>query len=339
MSNGKNAMPMTLFRRGLLAAGTAALCTPHIARAAVRTLKLGQGSGPGSPPGVACHTMADAAARHPALQSTLRIDVRDNGSLGDDNSMLHGCMDGTLDLAVVGTTVASAVCPEIGLMDAPFLFKSSSNARAALDGPIGQEFADLLKAKGINVIGWPENGLRHITANRSVRSPSDLAGLKLRVPPSEVMRASFKSLGADVRTVPFPQIYEALRTGEVEAEENPIGLIESSKLYEVQKFLCLTAHIYSCSLLVASPDMLEDLSADEVKALRECAQTGTTAARTAADAAQNDGAARLRARGMTVVSDIDSPAFMAANRPNLDTLGAKIGPALMGRLVRAGAEA
>jgi TRAP-type C4-dicarboxylate transport system substrate-binding protein len=222
-------------------------------------------------------------------------------------------------------------------MDTPFLFTSVASARATLDGPIGQEMTALAKAKGINLLGWGENGLRHITANRPVRLPSDLAGLKLRVPPSEVMRTSFKALGADVRTIPYLQIHEALRTGEVDAQENPIGLIESSKLYDVQKYLCLTSHIYSCSLFVASPDLLEDLSSQQAAALAECVKRGTAAARATADADQTSGADRLKANGMTIVSDVDSRAFLTANRPNLAALGAKISPALMDRMIKAGA--
>ncbi len=327
-------------RRAFVATGAAsALFVPHIARAAVRGIRLGLSSGAATPPGAGCNAMVAAAAIHPVLRSAVKIDLYDNAALGDDATLLRGCMESVVDLGVVGSTVASGVCPEIGLMDAPFLFKDSAAARAVLDGPIGGEFGVLLKAKGVNLLGWCENGLRHITANRPIRAPADLAGLKLRVPPSDVMRTSFRALGADVRTVSFPQIHEALRTGEVEAEENPIGLIEGSKLYEVQKYLCLTAHIYSCSLVVASPDLLEDLTPEQTRALAECARTGANTARAAADAAQNEGITRLRDHGMTVVADIDSKAFLAANRPNLAALGQKIGADLMERLIRAGAGA
>jgi tripartite ATP-independent transporter DctP family solute receptor len=295
------------------------------AHAAARVLRLGQGSTPESPPGVGCTVFAQAVAAHPVLAPVLKLDVRHRAELGDDMTMLRSCLDGMLDMAVCGTTVVSSIVPEIGVLDTPFLFKNIPNARATLDGAPGLEFVDLLKAKGINFIGWVENGVRHITANKPVRKPADLVGMKLRVPPSEVVMASFRALGANPGPLPFPAIYEALRTGTFDAEENPIGLIEASRLYEVQKYISLTGHAYSAALFIASQDMLDDLTPEQHTALIECAKQGQAATRMAADAAQRGGVARLRDAGMGVVDDVDMEAFVAAARPNLEIMGSKFG--------------
>jgi tripartite ATP-independent transporter DctP family solute receptor len=331
-------MPTSLTRRALVA-GTAAasLSAPHIARAALRTLRLTQGSPPASPPGAGAIAFAQAVAADPVLGDVLKLDVHHNGELGDDMTSLTCCIDGTLDVVMIGTTVTSNIVPVIGVLDTPFLFASIAAARATLDGPARLDFAEALQARGISMLAWYENGVRHMTANKPIRNPADLVGLKLRVPPSEIIVGAFRALGANPGQVPFPAIYEALRTGTFEAEENPIGLIESSKLYEVQKVLSLTAHAYSAGLIVVSPDVLEDLTPPQQAALRRCAEAAQNATRAAADEAQRDGITRLQAKGMAVISDVNLPAFVAANQPYLAGMGQKFGAERMSKLMRSGA--
>jgi tripartite ATP-independent transporter DctP family solute receptor len=324
-------------RRAFIAGSAAALATPHIARAAVRIVKVAQGSAPQSPAGIGALAFAQAVAASPVLGTVLKLDVHHGAELGDDLTSLKGCIDGTLDLALVGTTVASGIVPEIGVLDTPFLFPGIAAARAALDGAPGQDFLGLLKAKGINLLAWSENGVRHMTANKPIRAPSDLVGLKLRVPPSDIVMGAFRALGANAGQVPFPGLHEALRTGSFDAQENPIGLIESAGLYEVQKVLSLTGHAYSAGLIVVSPDLLDDLAPPQRVALQSCAVIGQNATRAAADAAQRDGVARLQGKGMAVIGDVDVAAFVAANKPYLTSIGQKFGADRIARLMQSGA--
>jgi TRAP-type C4-dicarboxylate transport system substrate-binding protein len=174
-----------------------------------------------------------------------------------------------------------------------------------------------------------------MTANKPIRTPSDLAGLRLRVPPSDVVAGAFRAMGANPGPVPFPEVYEALRTGAYEAEENPIGLIETARFDEVQNVISLTGHAYSAGLIVASPDLLDDLTAPQRAALRNCAVIGQNLSRAAADAAQQEGLDRLRAKGMRVVNDVDVAAFIDANRPYLLSLARKFGAERMAMLQNA----
>jgi TRAP-type transport system periplasmic protein len=330
-------MACSVTRRSFLAGATAlGLATPHVARAAVRIVRIGTNNGDDSHFGQGCQAFAAAVAADPALGAVLKVEVHGNSELGDELSMLKGCIDGTLDMALSSGSPIGNIAPEAGLLEAPFLFKDVAHARAALDGATGLEFMELLKTKNLNVLAWGENGLRHITANRPIRTPADLQGLKLRVPQSEVILASFLSLGADAKQISFLELREALRTGQVEAQENPISVIEASKLQELQKYLSLTGHIYGTALIVASSDLLEDLDETQRAALSACAKQGAARTRLVAEAAQRDGVGRLKAAGMTVV-DCDIPAFVAASRPNLDALGKKYGMERMRRLISAGA--
>jgi tripartite ATP-independent transporter DctP family solute receptor len=322
-----------LSRRSFLAgSAAAALLAPHVARAAVRVAKLANSAAAKSPSGVCADSLAATVAAHPELGRVLRVEVYQNADLGDALTALRGCIDGTVDLATVGTTVANSIVPEIGVLDIPYLFRSIAAARAALDGAPRQDLFELLQAKGIHPLAWMEIGVRHMTANKPIRRPSDLVGLKLRVPPTEVVIGAFRAMGAKAEPVPFPEIYEALRTGAYEAQENPLGLIETSKYYEVQKVLSLTGHAYSAGLVVASPDLLEDLSAPQRSALQACATIAQNASRAAADAAQREGVGRLRAKGMIVVDDVDVAAFVEANRPYLESLAQIFGNDRLARL-------
>jgi tripartite ATP-independent transporter DctP family solute receptor len=240
-------------------------------------------------------------------------------------------------MTTCGSLVLASFHPTAGVFDTPFLFRDAATARRVLDGPIGDEVIGLLKTKGVNVLAWGENGLRHMTGNKPIRKPSDLIGLKLRVPVSDVEIKSFRALGADARSTPYLNVYDVLRTGEFDAQENPIAQIESARFYEVQKVLSLTAHIYSANVFVASQDLLDELSSAQVAALTAAAKQGAAVMRRTASEAERDGVARLRAHGMTIVDDVDVPAFIAAAKPNLESMGSEFGAEFMARVIRAGA--
>lgn len=329
-------MPNLPSRRNLLFGSAAlALAAPHVARAAPRIIKLGHNSVETSQYGQGCQALAEAAARHPDLVNVIKVEVHGNAELGDELAMLNDCRAGAIDMMAGVSSVAGKLCPEIGMLDVPFVFKDVEKGRAAFDGATGEEYAALFKAQGIHLVGWLENGLRHVTSNRLVRHPRDMLGLKLRVLQSKVALDSFRALGANAEPLAFNLVHEALRTGQFEAQENPIATIESIKLYEVQKYLCLTGHTYSAGMVVASPDLVEDLTPKQLMALRECARRGTAKSREAASGAERDGVGRLRAAGMTVIADVDKEAFAKAARPNLVAMGATFGADRMERLVRA----
>lgn len=331
-------MASIITRRTFLASATVlGVAAPRLAHAAPRVVRIGHNNTDNSHFDQGCKALAAAVAADPTLSPVLRIEVHGNSELGDELAMQKGCADGTLDMALTSTTTVGNIAPAAALLDTPFLFKTVESARAALDGAVGAEYAALLKTKDLNVLAWGENGLRHITANRPIRTPADMHGLKIRVPQSEVELSSFRALGADAQPLSFGELHEALRTGRFEAEENPISVIEAAKLQDVQKYLSMTGHIYSPVIILASSDLLEDLTPPQRTALIACAKLGAARTRLVAESAQRDGVGRLTAAGMVVVQGVDVAAFMAAARPNMDVLGQKYGADRMQRLIAAGA--
>jgi tripartite ATP-independent transporter DctP family solute receptor len=323
-------MPVYTSRRSVLAAGVAvagALALPHLARAAGlrRTIRIATVNPPASATGQACRAFADAVAKSAVLSDGLQVEVVAGGSVGGELEMTQACINGTLDLAVTASNVVGGIVPEIGLLDAPFLFRDADHARAVLDGPIGAEFAALALPKGLHTLAWAENGLRHVTANRPVRNPADLKGLHIREPQSPVMVEAFKALGANAEPLPFPELFEALRTGRFEAEENPVATVVTANFAQVQKFLSLTGHVYSAAMVIASPDLLEDLNESQRAALVGVAKAAAAASRKTASDGERDGIATLRGAGMTIVTDVDRAALAAAARPALDAIAQRLG--------------
>jgi TRAP-type C4-dicarboxylate transport system substrate-binding protein len=163
------------------------------------------------------------------------------------------------------------------------------------------------------MLAWGENGLRHITnARRPIITPADLQGLRLRVPQSDVLLEGFKALGADAASLPFPQLFGALRDGKFDGEENPVATIVAAKFDQVQKFLTLSGHAYDPAVFLMAPDAFEDLSHDDQTSFVEAAKLGGAASRSFAAKAEAEGVAALQKAGMTVQASIDRASFVNA---------------------------
>ncbi len=326
-------------RRRILRAATgygALLAVPHIARAAIRTLRITHNNPQGSHYDLAAKEFASAVNTHPILSKAFHLDVKTGGNAGDELSLLKDCADGTLDFVFVAGAVASNSVKAIGLINAPFLFRDPQRARDVLDGPLGAEIADMAKPASMYVMAWGENGLRHITSNRPIHSAADLKELRIRMPQSELMVQAFKSFGCAAAPLPFPQVREALRTGQFEAEENPVAVIEAFKVYEVQKYLCLTAHTYDPGVILGSAELIDDLKPSQRDAMFACAVVAGNTQRTASFNQQAACIERLVGNGMTVIKDVDIASLRSAARPFLQTLATgEFGP-LMQRLIEAG---
>jgi TRAP-type C4-dicarboxylate transport system substrate-binding protein len=304
---------------GAAACAAAALARPHVARAAIRTLRLGHGNPDTGLFGDGSRAFAAAVAAHPALSGAVRIVVHGHSELGEELTLVKGCVDGTVDLALVSNVVTGNVVREVDYLYAPFLFADAAAAQRALDGSVGAELTGLCRQRGLHVLAWGENGLRHIGANNAVRTVADLHGLKIRVPQSQTMIDGFRALGAEPGPLSFGMLREALRSGQFQALENSIASFEASKLYEMTSQLCLTGHSYDSVAFAASGDLLEDLTPEQVQALTECAAKGAAVTRQSAAAANEGGLARLAAK-MTLVRDVDVAGMRAASRSFIEGL-------------------
>jgi tripartite ATP-independent transporter DctP family solute receptor len=201
------------------------------------------------------------------------VEIYPNAQLGSDRQAIEGVSIGTLEMAAIGGSSLLPLDDRITFMDLPFLFNSSEVAYQAYDEFLTAELNKILEPHDITIVSSAELGFRHITNNRGpITKPEDLGGMKLRTMENPIHVKAFRLLGANPTPVSFSELYTALQQGTVDAQENPINVIATAKLYEVQKYMSLTGHIYSPAMVIISTSYLNDLPADIRTALLECAR-------------------------------------------------------------------
>ncbi|MEO7242864.1 MAG: TRAP transporter substrate-binding protein [Variovorax sp.] len=277
-------------------------------------MKINISTSQNSHQGVAIDTFAkEVAAR---TNGRYKIETFYSGALGGERESIEAVQLGTQALTFSSTGPVPNFVPETKVFDVPFLFRDKAHARAVLDGPIGQEMLTKFDAKGFKALAWAENGFRHMTnSKRDVKTPEDLKGLKMRTMENPVHIAAYKGFGIVTTPMAFPEVFTALQQGTVDGQENPLSVIIASKFDQVQKHLTLTGHVYSPAIFLMNKADFEKLSADDQKAFIEAAKAGTKANRARVDEDDAKGVADLRAKGMTVIDDVDKSKFVAALAP------------------------
>ena len=232
------------------------------------------------------------------------------GQLGGERDMIEGLQIGSLDVVITSTGPLGNFVPEVYALDLPFLFRDYDHARKTLDGEIGQELLDKIGENQLVGLAWSENGFRHVTnAQRPVRTPEDLQGLKLRTMENRVHMAAFEGMGAAPTPMAFPELFTALQQGVVDGQENPVTVITASKFWEVQDYVSLTGHVYSPAVVLASPILFDGLSEEEQGWFMEAAKASAEATRAEVNRLEEAGVALLRENGMEVITDIDKAPF------------------------------
>ena len=240
---------MTPYILRTLAALLLALATVLPARAAT-TIRLGLVTTPGTAQYVCAEKFQQLVAER--SHGELAVKIFHSGSLGSETDILQQVQLGAVDMAIITLGPFDTFVPEVKVVSFPFLFKSYEQVDAVLDGPVGQEVLDSLKRAGFKGLAFSENGFRNLTNDtRPVHAAADVHGLKIRVMESALHKELWKTLGANPTPMAWP-IYSELQQGTIDGQENPLSVIWTYKLYEVQKYLSLTGHVYSAHVDIAS---------------------------------------------------------------------------------------
>ncbi len=196
-----------------------------------------------------------------------------NGVLGNEPQLQSSLQGGIVDIMVGPTSNLVGTIPEFLIFDLPFFYPNFAAVDAVVDGEVGD--ALFAKLDTLNLVGlayW-DNGFRHMTNSvRPINKVEDIAGLKTRVIPNPLFISTFEALGANPVPLPYPELFSALETRAVDAQETPVGLIYSSRFYEVQDYLTLTGHVYTPYVLLASKAWFDGLSAEDQALVMEAAQ-------------------------------------------------------------------
>ena len=310
-------MNIRLSRRSMLLGAATVLATPSLVfgQGQVR-LTLGHNAAPGNPRSVAAERMAQRLRE----SSNGRIELRVAGSaqLGDDLAMLTSLRTGVLDMSVNSQGPSSTLVPEMAALGLPFLFADSAAAYRIVDGPVGEELARKLGGVGLHLLGWWDNGIRHITnSKRPINEPGDLRGLKIRTPADPATIDTFQALGAATQQINFGELYVALQQGVVDGQENPLMNIYSSKLHEVQKYISFTGHKYETTPLLASKKVWDKLSKEDQKAILEAAAEAGKLNRQMSLDSDKELRQKLAGAGIQF-NDVDQAPFVAKTKPVYD---------------------
>jgi TRAP-type transport system periplasmic protein len=194
----------------------------------------------------------------------LAVEIFPNNQLGGDTQALQQLRSGALQFFTLDGGILQSVVPVAGIQAVGFAFRDSAEAFRALDGPLGDYVRDDIRKSGLYVHPkmW-ENGMRQITAsNKPIRSAADLDGFKIRTPPGALWVDLFKSLGAAPAPLNFSEVYTALQTHVFDGQENPYAIIDTARLYEVQKYLSVTNHMWSAYHFLGNADAWKALPPD-----------------------------------------------------------------------------
>ncbi len=209
-----------------------------------------------------------------AARSGGKIKVQElgGGSVGGEAQQLSAVQGGIQDMTLPSATIMGGVIKEFTLLDIPFSFAKAEQVDALLQGPFGQLLMAKLAEKGLVSLGFWETGFRNFTNSRKpIVTVDDLKGLKLRVIPNPMFMESFAAVGTNPVPMAFPELYGALESKAMDAQENPFSVVLTSKFFEVQKFLSVTNHVYTANPVVMSKKSWDRFSPAEQKMITDAA--------------------------------------------------------------------
>jgi tripartite ATP-independent transporter DctP family solute receptor len=247
----------------------------------------------------------------------MTVDVFPDGVLGGEVAVLSSMRGGTVDASAMSAGLLSGMVKEFGLFDLPYLFHNEDEAAEVLKGPFMRRLSASLLEKDMVALAYWGVDYRNLTTTRKpVARAEDVQGLKLRVLQSPVFLDYWKTLGANPVPLAFPELYGALEQGAVDGQENPFAAIESARLYEVQKHLTLTRHVYFVASAVLSKKTWDRLNEDERKVVRDAAAEAQLRWREAAVKERETLAVKLRkSMNFIELAPQELARFQAAARP------------------------
>lgn len=304
-------------RGAFIASSSAALASIAVikapAKAADFTGKAGTNQPVDHPLSVAMKDLWDAVRK----DSNGRLDITTfpNNQLGGDTAMLTQLRTGALQCMTLDGAILASVVPVAAIAGIGFAFKDSNNAFQAFDGKLGAYVRNEIAAKGMYAfeIIW-ENGMRMVTSStHPIGNAGDFTGFRIRTPPGNLYIDLFKALGAAPTPINFSELYPALQTHIVDGQENPLLNIEFARMYEVQKYLSLTAHMWGAYWLLTNGDFWTSLPSDLKAIVSRNARVYGLRMRAQVVAYNDSLLGKLKSQGMTV------------NVPDRNSMRAKLG--------------
>jgi C4-dicarboxylate-binding protein DctP len=193
----------------------------------------------------------------------VKVEVYPNSQLYKDKEEMEALQLGAVQMLAPSLAKFGPLgVKEFEVFDLPFIFDDYSALHKVTQGPIGRQLLDKLEPKGIKGLAFWDNGFKSFSANKPIRTPADIKGLKMRIQSSKVLEEEIRALGGIPQVMAFSEVYQALQTGVVDGTENPISNLYTQKMHEVQKHLSLTEHGYLGYAVIVNKKFWDGLPAD-----------------------------------------------------------------------------
>ncbi|MDO8884028.1 TRAP transporter substrate-binding protein [Pseudotabrizicola sp.] len=250
------------------------------------------------------------------------------GALGGDLQATQAVRSGLQEAVVTSSSPLVGMESALGVFDLPFLFRTPEEAYAVMDGPFGESLNEKLDAVGLVNLGYWENGFRNMSnSQRPIETWEDFEGMKVRVMQNNIFLDTFSNFGANATPMSFGEVFSALETKAIDAQENPYVTIDTSKFYEVQSYISETRHAYTPFLFLFSKAIFNTYSPEEQQALRDCTIVGRDVERAAIQELNLKSLAKMEEAGLkfNTISPGDQAAMLEKSQVVYEKHKATIG--------------
>ncbi|MGF1552115.1 MAG: TRAP transporter substrate-binding protein [Paracoccaceae bacterium] len=294
----------------------AALALGLGAAAEAKEFRFGHVGAPGSLFEATANAFAECVEQNSDGEHT--VAVFGSSQLGGDREMLQKLKLGQMDFSLP-SSVMSSVDPTFGVFEMPYIVRDRDHMRRVSE-QMGDTFQTAANDNGFHIVGFVENGFRHITNNvRPVNTPDDLQGVKLRTPNGEWRVKMFQLYGANPTPMAFSDVFTALKTGVIDGQENPYAQIASAKFQEVQEYLSVTGHVYTPGYILTASRTFDGLSEDQQTLLTDCGREAQDFTYEKAAELETELLQVIKDAGVEV-NEADKQAFVDASGPVYDEL-------------------
>jgi len=310
--------------------GFFAVASEVAAAEATFELKLGHLADPANPYALGASKIAELVEER--TDGKVVIKIFPNSQLGNAQKLVEGLVLGTLDFAMTTTAVLGQFEPKLLVFGFPYMLRDRDHAYKALD-TIGIELGEKLEPKGVKVLGFFENGIRHMINNvRKINSPDDMKGLKIRVMATPVYIELMKSLGADPTPMAFGEVYSACQQGTIDGLECPAVHFWQKRFFEVNKYITLTGHTYESEPLMMSMKTWNKLPEEYQKILIEATAEALAYSRKIALEQEAGFFQKIKDAGICQIDEVDVAPFAEQTKAVWEKLESTVGKDLMERI-------
>lgn len=305
-----------MFKKITVAVLTLALALPLGAQAAPIVIKFSHVVATNTPKGAAADYFKKIVEER--TKGAVKVEVYPNSQLYKDKEEMEALQLGAVQmLAPSLAKFAPLGVKEFELFDLPFIFDDYADLHKVTQGPVGAKLLKKLESKGLLGLAYWDNGFKVMSANKPLRNPADMKGLKMRIQSSKVLDSQMRSMGAMPQVMAFSEVYQALQTGVVDGTENPPSNLYTQKMHEVQKYVTMSNHGYLGYAVLVNKKFWMGLPADVRTTLETAMQDATKFANDVAKKDNDQAMAEVKKSGKSQIITL-TPAERQAWRKVMD---------------------